>query len=261
MIDAFLMLGASLTLILLLMVFLWGVYYFQRNAGIVDIGWGIGFILAAWSYFFLGSGDLIKMIAMTAMATIWAARLVFYIASRYSIEKEDLRYMRLRNRWGGDPGGLLFLMLFIFQGVLIVVISLPFFIVSFGSYSEWSLTEFVGIAIWLAGFCGESLADAQLLSFQKDPENKGKICRKGFWRFSRHPNYFFELIVWIGFFLFALPSYGGSLAIISPILMLYLLVKVSGIPLAEEQALESKGDSYKEYQQTTSAFFPWFPKK
>ena len=259
--DAFTMLGASFTLIMLLMGVLWVVYLFQRNAGIVDIGWGIGFLLSAWSYFFLGTGDLLKMIILTAMATVWAVRLIAHIYMRYNADKEDPRYTRMRTRWGGDPTDMLFLMMFIFQGLLVVVISVPFFLVDFGSYSDWSQWEFIGIAVWFAGVAGEGLADAQLTNFNKNSENKGKVCQKGLWRFSRHPNYFFEFVVWLGFFLFALPSYGGIVAITSPLLILFLLLKVSGIPLAEEQSLESKGDLYRDYQQTTSVFIPWFTKK
>jgi steroid 5-alpha reductase family enzyme len=100
-----------------------------------------------------------------------------------------------------------------------------------------------------------------LEAFHKNPENKNKVLSTGLWRFSRHPNYFFEFLIWVGFFLFALPSYGGIFAILSPIIMLVLLTKVSGIPLTEEQALLDKGDLYRDYQRTTSSFFPWFPVK
>lgn len=261
MFEAFTMLGASFTLIMILMITLWGVYLFQRNAGIVDIGWGIGFLIAAWSYFFLGSGDLLKMIAVTTMATIWAVRLIAYIFLRYRSDKEDPRYTKMRQRWGGDPNDMLFLMMFIFQGTLVVLISLPFFFVNFGSASEWTRWEFIGMGVWLLGIVGESFADSQLAAFNKNPNNEGKVLQKGLWRFSRHPNYFFEFIVWVGFFLFALPSYGGIFSIISPLLILVLLVKVSGIPPAEEQSLETKGDLYRDYQRRTSAFIPWFPSK
>lgn len=261
MTEAFTMVGASFTLIMLLMIILWVVYLFRRNAGIVDIGWGVGFLIAAWSYFFLGSGNLLKMILITGMATIWAVRLIAHLYRRYDSSKEDPRYTHMREKWGGDTNDMLFLMMFIFQGFLIVLISIPFFVVCFGSYSHWTYLEFIGIAFWLAGVAGEGYADAQLVDFKKNPENKGQVCKKGLWRFSRHPNYFFESLVWIGFFLFALPSYGGIFALISPALVLLLLIKVSGIPPTEEQAIESKGDLYRDYQQTTSAFFPWFPKQ
>jgi steroid 5-alpha reductase family enzyme len=259
MFDAFTMLGASFTLIMLLMIGLWSIYLFQRNAGIVDIGWGIGFLIAAWAYFFLGNGDLLKMIFITTMATLWAVRLTAHIFWRYKAHQEDPRYTRMRQKWGGDSNGLLFLMMFIFQGTLIVLISLPFFIVDFASDSEWTQWEFIGILVWVIGLIGEGFADAQLASFQKDPAHQGLVCKKGLWRFSRHPNYFFEFLIWVGFFLFALPAPGGIAALISPILILLLLLKVSGIPPTEEQSLETKGDLYRDYQRTTSSFIPWFP--
>lgn len=261
MTAGFTMLGASFTLVICLMLVLWVIYFFQRNAGIVDIGFGIGFILTAWSYFFLGTGDFFKMLVMAAMVTIWAGRLTGYIYMRFRPEVEDPRYSSLIDKRGGTSPNLFVLMLFVFQGVLVVILSLPFFLVGIGSHPEWSYWEFLGIAVWLIGVLGEGTADAQLAAFVKDPANKGKVCQKGLWRFSRHPNYFFEVVVWIGFYLFALPSDGGSLAIISPILMLLLLLRISGVPFAEEQSLKSKGDAYKEYQETTSVFIPWFPKK
>lgn len=261
MTEAFTMFGASFTLIMLLMIALWVIYLFQHNAGIVDIGWGLGFLLAAWAYFFLGQGNLFKMMAMTAMATIWAVRLVYHLYQRYDRDQEDPRYTRMRERWGGDPNDMLFLMMFVFQGFLVILISLPFFIVAFGSTSHWTTCEFIGILVWLVGIIGEGYADAQLAAFNKIPENKGKVCNIGLWRYSRHPNYFFEIILWIGFFLFALPSHGGIFGVIAPFLVIFLLLKVSGIPLNEEQALATKGDLYREYQQKTSALIPWFPKK
>ena len=120
--------------------------------------------------------------------------------------------------------------------------------------------EIWGIFLWLTGVVGESAADLQLEAFQRDPANQGKVCQTGLWRVSRHPNYFFEGLVWVGFCLFAMPADWGALGIISPLLMYTLLLKVSGIPLAEAEALRSKGDAYREYQNTTSAFIPWFPK-
>lgn len=255
------MLGAGFLLVMLLMVGLWIFYLFQGDAGVVDIGWGVGFMLTAWSYFFLGSGNMFKMLTISIMATIWAVRLTVYIFQRYiKREGEDPRYKRMRENWGGSSN-FLFLMIYIFQGALINIISLPFLLVGLGSNDQWSLWELWGIVIWLIGILGESLADSQMAAFNSEPANKGKVCQRGLWRFSRHPNYFFEAIVWIGFCVFAIPSTWGGLAVISPIVMLTLLVKISGIPLAESESLRTKGDLYREYQSNTSAFIPWFPNK
>jgi steroid 5-alpha reductase family enzyme len=116
----------------------------------------------------------------------------------------------------------------------------------------------VGAAIWLVALAGEGLADFQLKRFKADPANAGKICQSGLWNYSRHPNYFFEWLVWVGFFVFAWDSPGGCLTVLCPGLMLYFLLHVTGIPITEEFSVKSKGDAYRQYQQATSAFVPWF---
>ena len=258
--TAFTMLGTAFFLVLALMMALWLVYLFKRNAGIVDLGWAFGFILCAWAYFFIGQGDLIKKLIITAMVTIWAGRLAWHLYTRFMTSEEEPRYAELRKSWGGDPSNFLFLMLFILQGVLIVILSLPFLIVNANAIAKWSSWEIVGILVWFIGVAGESLADVQLANFRQNPANKGKVCQDGLWFCSRHPNYFFEFVVWIGFFLFAIGSPVGWMAIISPLMILGLLLKGSGIPLNEAQALRTKGVLYQDYQQKTSAFIPWFPK-
>jgi len=120
--------------------------------------------------------------------------------------------------------------------------------------------EWVGFILWAISVNGERVADSQLSNFKKNPANKGKVCSEGLWNYSRHPNYFFQWLMWMSYFIFALGSPYGYLAIISPAIILYLLLKVTGIPLTEEQSIRSKGDAFREYQKTTSAFIPWFKK-
>ena len=122
------------------------------------------------------------------------------------------------------------------------------------------LAEWLGCALWLVALGGETLADRQLAAFKDDPANRGKVCDSGLWRYSRHPNYFFEWLVWVSFFLFALPSPWGWTTIFAPALMLFFLLRVTGIPYTEQQSLRSKGDAYRAYQRVTSPFIPWFPK-
>ncbi|MBC7864198.1 MAG: DUF1295 domain-containing protein [Bacteroidia bacterium] len=117
------------------------------------------------------------------------------------------------------------------------------------------------IVLWFLCICGEGLSDLQLKLFKKDPANKGKVCQKGLWNYSRHPNYFFQLMIWVSVLIFALGSKYGWIAVVCPLSIGYLIFKVTGIPMTEEQALRSKGEAYKEYQRTTSAFIPWFKKK
>lgn len=262
MMQVFNLVGASFTVVMLLMLCCWLVYLVQRRANIVDVAWGLGFVVSAWMYFILGTGNFLKMLVMAGMVTIWGGRLACHLWKRYrSNIKEDPRYQGVLEQWDPDSARLFYLMLFIFQGVLVVILSLPFFLVARGSHAPWMQVEVWGIVLWLIGIGGETVADNQLAEFQKDPANQGKVCQKGLWYYSRHPNYFFECVLWFGYALFALPADWGWLAFISPILMLLLIFKISGIPLTEAQAVRSKGDLYREYQRTTSVFVPWFPKK
>jgi steroid 5-alpha reductase family enzyme len=154
-----------------------------------------------------------------------------------------------------------FLLFFEFQALLCLVLAAPFYLAASNPAPEITGLEYAGIAIWLAAIAGESIADRQLAAFKRDPANKGKTCRIGLWNYSRHPNYFFEWLIWVAFALFALDSPNGWAGLISPALILYFLFKVTGIPATEAQALRSRGEDYRRYQQTTSAFVPWFPRR
>lgn len=253
------MLGASFLLVLTLMSILWVVYFVRGNAGIVDIGWCLSFMLAMGVYLYLGEGALSKKVLLAIMVWAWSGRLGWHLYQRYLSPEEDPRYQYIRKQWGEDNTHFKFFMLFIFQGVLAIFLSLPFLIVSYAAEPSWHGVEVIGCFVWIMGLTGEALADRDLYNFRRAPENKSKVCKLGLWRYSRHPNYFFEFVVWIGFFLFALGSPGGWLAIISPLLILLLLTKVSGIPLLEAEAVKSKGNEYRSYQETTSIFIPWFP--
>jgi steroid 5-alpha reductase family enzyme len=168
---------------------------------------------------------------------------------------EDARYQTLRRRW---PGPWRFLGFFELQAVLVVIFSLPFLLVSRNAEPAFAQVEIAGMVLALGALVGEAVADLQLQRFKRDPVNAGRVCDAGLWHYSRHPNYFFESLVWWGFFLASLGSPDGWTTIACPLLMLYFLFRVTGIPLTEEYALRSKGEAYREYQRTTSAFVPWF---
>jgi steroid 5-alpha reductase family enzyme len=144
---------------------------------------------------------------------------------------------------------------------LCVVLSGPFLFPAMNPRPNLSWAEFVGCAVWLIGMIGEATADAQLNAFKKNPASHGKTCRAGLWNYSRHPNYFFEWVIWLGLAVFALGSPFGFIGLLSPALILYFLLRVTGIPATEAQALRTKGEDYKNYQRTTSAFVPWFRRK
>ncbi|RYG28789.1 MAG: DUF1295 domain-containing protein, partial [Chitinophagaceae bacterium] len=175
------------------------------------------------------------------------------------LHEEEGRYKQLRKEWGKDANRN-FLFFFQFQAISNVILALPFFIVTSNGDPELHVLEYAGIAIWAIAFLGEMIADRQLANFKKDPKNKGKVCDTGLWNYSRHPNYFFEWLTWMGYFVFALATPFGYLAIISPAIILYLLLKVTGVPNNEEQNLRSKPVAYKKYQEEVSAFVP-LPRK
>lgn len=253
------MIGAAFVIVFFLMIIAWCFYFVRRNAGIVDLSFCLSFVAVAWIYFFVGDGDFLKKLLMAILVTLWSGRLLSHLYMRYANYPEDSRYVALRKNWGGDPSGALFFMLFLFQGSLVILLSLPFLIIGHASESTWYSLELIGFLVWIIGVAGEQIADSQLKSFKADPASTREVCNVGLWHFSRHPNYFFEWIVWIGFALMALPTSGGWLALLSPIVMLILLFKVSGIPLNEAHMLEHHGEAYRTYQNKTPIFFPWFP--
>jgi len=149
---------------------------------------------------------------------------------------------------------------FYYQAVLALMLSLPFSLIMINPSPKLSWIEYLGAALWLVAVSGESLADWQLKRFKSNPANKGKVCEAGLWNYSRHPNYFFEWMIWMSYFIFALGSPWGFISIICPVAILYFLLKVTGIPYTEAQILKSRGKLYVDYQKTTSAFIP-LPKK
>jgi len=242
-----------------LMLLLWLIHLSLRNASIVDPGWAGGLVLLAAIDATMGGGYRVRALWIAAMAALWGLRLALYLLSRVLGHPEEGRYVQLRREWGGNLP-LKFLLFFQFQALLCVLLSLPFLLVSINRNPHLSMLEFVASGLWLVAWIGESAADFQLQRFKSNPANRGTICRVGPWKYSRHPNYFFEWLIWAAFALFALASPFGYLALIAPMLMLYFLFRVTGIPATEEQAIRSKGEAYRQYQQTTSAFVPWFPR-
>jgi steroid 5-alpha reductase family enzyme len=243
-----------------LMLILWFISLKTRNASIVDPGWTFGLLLCALIYAGGGNGHGSRKALFTLMIAVWACRLGLYLFfTRIWRQPEEGRYQQLRREWKSNIN-LKFLLFFEFQALLDVVLSVPFLAAALNPKPELSWLEFAGFAIWAGAMSGEAIADAQLNRFKKDPANKGRTCQVGLWNYSRHPNYFFEWLIWVAWFIFALGSPYGWVAVICPLLMLYFLFKVTGIPATEAQALRSRGDDYRRYQQTTSVFVPWFKK-
>jgi steroid 5-alpha reductase family enzyme len=249
-------------LVAAMMFLVWLIHLAIRNAGIVDAGWCLGLILLAGlaAVFAPASAAPQRIWALVAMVTLWGMRLAIHIVMRMEAGPEDARYTQLRQEWKTQIP-LKFLGFFELQALLDVVLSLPFFAVALDPSPRLSPLCYVGIAIWACAVLGETVADAQLAAFKRKTANRGQVCRVGLWNYSRHPNYFFEWLVWVAWALFALPSPAGYVGLIGPILMFYFLFRVTGIPATEAQALRSRGEAYRQYQETTSAFVPWPHKK
>lgn len=214
---------------------------------------------AALAYFFLSGSKIISGLIYLLLGTLWAVRLSFHIYWRSREHGEDPRYRALRDKWGGEEKKKM-LIFYFQQGAAAWIFSILFLILFLSPRDKFDFWMITGVFLWSAAFVGETFADYQLYQFKKNSDNRGKVCRVGFWNYSRHPNYFFEWLNWVAFAVLALPAENGWVALICPVLIYYFLNKVSGIPLAEKQALQSRSADYAEYQRVTPAFFPWFPK-
>lgn len=231
------------------------------NYGIVDIAWSYAFGFVAALNALLGPGWPVRRALIAAMAVAWSLRLGTHLYLRVMGHhpEEDGRYKQLRQDWAANFAAKMF-GFFQMQAASVVLLGAAFLIACLNPSPALHALEIAGAVLWLVAISGEALADAQLAAFKRDAANKGRVCDAGLWRYSRHPNYFFEWLVWVAFFVFALGSPWGWVAIVGPASILWLLLRVTGIPMTEAQSLGSRGDAYRRYQRTTSAFVPWFPK-
>ncbi len=244
-----------------MMVVVWFFARRMNNAGIVDVWWAFGFAPLALFYGVFGSGHMIRNGLIAAMVFAWSVRLGMHLHRRVMSHhpEEDARYAALRARYPNHVW-LMFFGFFQLQGLLIGVLSVPVAIACANPSPGIGVFEIAGVLLWFTGIGGETIADAQLALFKAHPASKGRVCDLGLWKYSRHPNYFFEWVVWISYFVFSLGSPWAWAGIVSPLLMLFFLTRVTGIPPAEARALATRGEAYRAYQQRTSAFLPWFPK-
>lgn len=246
--------------VIMVLVWLWA--HKIKNAGVVDIFWSYNFPVIAIILLLLAPGFETRKLLICGMVIVAGSRLGTYILVRTTshIHEEEGRYQQLRKEWGPNPDRTFF-WFFQAQALSNVLLATPFFLASMNTSTQLSAFEYAGVALWVISVIGESTADAQLKAFKRDPANKGKVCSQGLWNYSRHPNYFFQWMMWMSYFVFALGSPYGYWAIISPAIILYLLLRVTGIPITEEQSIRSRGDAFRQYQKTTSAFVPWFKKR
>ena len=230
-----------------------------KNATAVDLGWALSIGLAAALYATIGSGEDYRRLVLAMVVGTWSLRLSAHLfADRVMKPHEDTRYKALRELWG-PAANRNFFFFYQAQALLAVVLSLPFALLCQDDAVEATIPEVIGGLLWLVGLTGEAIADRQLARFRANPANRGTTCRVGLWNWSRHPNYFFEWLVWVGFGVMPLASPMGYLGLIAPALMWFFIVKVTGIPPAELQALKSRGESYRRYQREVNAFIPGVP--
>lgn len=236
----------------------WGWQRRFQNAGIVDVLWAVGLGLGALLMAFTGRGAGLPRTVLAILGLAWSLRLAFHLWRRVQGESEDGRYRHLRAHWQGRQ--LNFFMFFQAQAALVVLFALPFMAVA--ANPQATLTQWSGMAVgvWAFSVVMESIADRQLAHFRAEPSNKGKTCRTGLWRYSRHPNYFFEWLHWFSYVALAVGSPLAWLAWSGPLLMYVFLRWISGVPYTEAQALRSRGDDYRAYQRSTPMLFPWFPR-
>jgi len=242
------------------MTILWFIQRRMGNAGIVDIGWaavigvlGIFFALTSPGY---GS----RRVLVAILIGVWSLRLTVYLFHRVVGETEDGRYVALKQKWGVRTPMKMF-RFYQIQALAAFGFSTPVLFVAQNPRSPLDGIDTLGVAVWLVGIFGVSLADRQLDRFRSQVGNRGKTCRAGLWKYSRHPNYFFEWVHWCAYVPLAFGATTWYLSLLVPVALLYFIFRVTGIPPTEAQAILSRGEDYRRYQQTTSAFVPWFPRK
>jgi steroid 5-alpha reductase family enzyme len=259
----FSMIGSGFVTTVLAMSLFWAIAQRIGNAGIVDVVWGFAFAPLAVLYAYLSAvnhwGFGLRTAIILFMVVVWSMRLGWFLLLRFRRlwPEEDGRYTQYKKEWGKNAAIGLFLA-YQLQAVLLASLTLPYAVVMANDARGLGIFELLGVLIWLVAVVGEALADSQLENFKKDPANKGKVCQIGLWNYSRHPNYFFEWLIWISFFIFSLDSAGGIFTVYCPVVMYVFLTRVTGIKATEEQSLRTRGDAYRIYQKTTSAFVPWF---
>jgi steroid 5-alpha reductase family enzyme len=236
-------------------------WWWQRrraNAGIVDVLWSIGLAASAVLNGAFGGGAAAPRVLVAVLGGVWGVRLAGHLWIRVHSEPEDGRYRALRARWGNNQ--LNWFGLFQFQALLIPLFSIPFAAAAANTATHIGWLA-LGVGFWIISVVGESLADHQLAQFRANPESRGRTCRSGLWRYSRHPNYFFEWLHWFSYVMLSIGTPAAWYSLSGPVLMYVFLRWISGVPYTEAQALRTRGEDYREYQRSTSMLIPWAPRR
>ena len=230
----------------------------KKDNSIVDIAWGPGFVVIAAVNLLRSETWSGRQLLITVLIVIWAFRLAGHIIVRNRGRGEDFRYAKWRKEWGKNVIIKTFINVFMLQGLFMLIIAYPIILINRTAQKELNFLDLLGLAVWLTGFFFEAVGDYQLYKFKKDRSNKGKIMISGLWKYTRHPNYFGEAASWWGIFLIALSAPYGLTAIISPLVITFLLLKVSGVPMLEQKYKDNP--EFMEYAGKTSSFLPWPPR-
>ncbi|WP_164931501.1 DUF1295 domain-containing protein [Longirhabdus pacifica] len=249
--------------VLLYMTVFWLIAQWKNDLSVVDIAWGGGFVVIATALLFTAADYHIRQIVVTVLVAIWGLRLLGYLYLRNRGTGEDYRYTAMRKRWlakGKSVKLTSYVRVYLGQGIIMTILAYP--IIAVHAWDEGTalgVLDYVGIALWITGFLFEMIGDAQLAAFKKNPANKGKIMTTGLWKYTRHPNYFGEALLWWGVFVIVISVPSGWSAIFAPAALTFLLIKVSGVRLLEKKAMQKP--EFRAYAKRTSVFIPWFPKK
>jgi steroid 5-alpha reductase family enzyme len=254
-------LAATAVLVLVVMLAAFGVALGRGRHDGVDVVWGLGFALVAVATLVLSAGDgpAWRRWVVTVLTAAWGLRLAWHIGRRNRGKPEDRRYEKLLAAAPGDPRWYALRRIYLTQGVILWLVSLPVQVAQYG-FGGSRIVVFAGVALWLVGFVFESVGDAQLHRFTADPANRGEVLDTGLWRYTRHPNYFGDACVWWGLFLMACHHWIGLVAVVSPVVMTFLLARGTGKPLLE-RSIANRRPAYAAYVERTSGFFPLPPKK
>jgi len=231
----------------------------KKRNDVADVAWGLGFVLMTWGSYFFSNETSDRGLLVGILVSIWGLRLAWHIHTRNKGKREDYRYLAWRKEWGEWFYIRSFFQVYLLQGMFLFLIVMPVLFINKHMGGPLGVLDLIGVAVWLIGFYFEAIGDAQLVRFIQDPANKGKLMQSGLWAYTRHPNYFGEVTQWWGIWLIALSVPNGLLAIIGPLTITFLILKVSGIPMLEKKMAEHP--DFAEYKRRVSMFIPVMPKK
>jgi steroid 5-alpha reductase family enzyme len=238
---------------------LWyAVAVWRKRNDVADVAWGLGFVLLAWTSLSLCGMAGVRGILVSTLVSVWGLRLAWHIGRRHRGRSEDYRYAAWRQEWGRWFQLRSYLQVFLLQGVFLLVTATPVLIINRSADGKLGALSGIGVAIWMIGFFVEALSDAQLTRFVRNPLNRGRIMQGGLWRYSRHPNYFGEIVQWWGIWIVSLGAAGGWIGVVGPLTITYLILRVSGIPMLERK-MDGRPD-FEDYKRRTSALIPLLPK-